>query len=148
MTTPYYVPDESMQAALCAAARRGVATSIVFPARNDSPFVAAASRSFYAELLGAGVRIHEFEGGLLHTKTLTVDGEAALIGSANMDRRSFDLNFENNVLLQDPALTRDIRARQDDYIVASAPVAPEAVEGWRWHRRLRYNLAAILGPVL
>ena len=148
VTTPYYVPDESMQAALCAAARRGVATSIVFPARSDSPFVAAASRSFYAELLGAGVRIHEFGDGLLHAKTLTVDGEVSLIGSANMDRRSFDLNFENNVLLHDPALTRDIRARQDDYIVASAPVTSEAVEGWCWHRRLRYNLAAILGPVL
>ena len=148
VTTPYYVPDESMQAALCASARRGVATRIVFPARNDSPFVAAASRSYYAELLAAGVRIHEFEGGLLHTKTLTVDGEVALIGSANMDRRSFDLNFENNILFQDRALTADVRARQDDYVASSTPVTSGDVEAWRWHRRLRHNLAAILGPVL
>ena len=73
-TTPYYVPDDGMQAALCASARRGVATTIVFPERNDSFVVAAASRSYYAELLAAGVRIFEYEGGLLHTKSITVDG--------------------------------------------------------------------------
>ena len=93
ITTPYYVPDEAMQAALCASARRGVATTAVFPARNDSWIVAAASRSYYADLLAAGVRIAEYEGGLLHAKTLTLDGEVALVGSANMDRRSFELNY-------------------------------------------------------
>ena len=92
ITTPYYVPDESMQDALCAAAYRGVDTTIVFPARNDSGVVAAISRSYYADLLSAGVKIFEYEGGLLHTKSLTLDGEITLIGSANMDRRSFDLN--------------------------------------------------------
>ena len=60
--------------------------------------MAAASRSYYAELLQAGVDIREYVGGLLHSKTLTLDGEIMLIGSANMDRRSFDLNFENNIL--------------------------------------------------
>ena len=105
ITTPYYVPDESMQAALCASACRGVETSIIFPARNDSWIVGAASRSYYSDLLAAGVRIFEYEGGLLHTKSLTIDGEITLIGSANMDRRSFELNFENNILFYDQALT-------------------------------------------
>jgi len=148
ITTPYYVPDDAMQAALCASARRGVATTIVFPARNDSPFVAAASRSFYAALLEAGVRIHEFHGGLLHTKTLTVDGDVSLIGSANMDRRSFELNYENNILLHDRELTQAIRTRQDSYIADASEVTAEAVEGWSWHVRLRNNLMAIMGPVL
>src|SRR5438552_7141058 len=93
ITTPYYVPDEGMQTALCASARRGVRTIIIFPARNDSWIVAAASRSYYSDLLAAGVRIYEYEGGLLHTKSLTLDGEVTLIGSANMDRRSFDLYY-------------------------------------------------------
>ena len=114
ITTPYYVPDESMQAALCASARRGVETTIIFPARNDSWIVGAASRSYYSELLAAGVRIFEYEGGLLHTKSLTLDGEVTLIGSANMDRRSFDLNYENNILVCDPALTADMRRRQEN----------------------------------
>ena len=148
ITTPYYVPDEAMQSALCAAARRGVATTIVFPARNDSWVVAAASRSYYANLLAAGVRIYEYVGGLLHTKSLTLDGEITLIGSANMDRRSFELNFENNILFCDPALTADVRRRQDSYISRSIAVSADQVAGWSRRRRLWNNAVATLGPVL
>ena len=70
ISTPYYVPNQSMQAALCAAAYRGVRVTLILPARNDSMEVAAASRSYYAELLQAGVDIREYLGGLLHSKTL------------------------------------------------------------------------------
>jgi cardiolipin synthase len=111
--TPYYVPDEAIQAAPCASARRGVETTIIFPARNDSWIVAAASRSYCSDLLAAGVRIFEYEGGLLHTKSLTLDGEVTLIGSAHLDRRSFELNYENNILFYDLALTNAMRRRQD-----------------------------------
>ena len=148
VTTPYYVPDDSLQAALCASARRGVDTTIVFPARNDSWVVAAASRSYYADLLGAGVKIFEYVGGLLHTKSLTLDGEVTLIGSANMDRRSFDLNYENNILFWDPALTADMRQRQHSYIDRSKPVARADVDAWSWQRRLWNNTVAVVGPVL
>jgi cardiolipin synthase len=148
ITTPYYVPDESMQAALCACARRGVATSIVFPARNDSWIVAAASRSYYENLLVAGVRIFEYQGGLLHSKSLTLDGEVTLIGSANMDRRSFELNYENNILFYDPLLTAEVRQRQESYIAQSRPVSGEMVEAWTWRHRLWNNAIAMLGPVL
>jgi cardiolipin synthase len=148
ITTPYYVPDESLQAALCAAANRGVATSIVFPARNDNWAVAATSRSHYADLLAAGVAIHEFEGGLLHAKTITLDGEVALVGSANMDRRSFDLNYENNILLVDGPATAALRARQAAFIARSRPVRAEEVAAWPWQRRLWNNAVALMGPVL
>jgi len=148
ITTPYYVPNESMQAALCAAAYRGVSTTIIFPARNDDWAVAATSRSYYADLLAAGVQIHEYNGGLLHTKSLTLDGEVTLIGSANMDRRSFDLNYENNILLCDPAVTAEMRARQDSYMAQSKPVRPDEVDAWSWQRRLWNNSIAVLGPVL
>ncbi|QDV35074.1 cardiolipin synthase [Tautonia plasticadhaerens] len=148
ITTPYYVPDEAMQAALCAAARRGVPTTIIFPARNDSWIVGAASRSYYADLLAAGVRIFEYEGGLLHTKSLTIDGEVTLIGSANMDRRSFELNFENNILFYDPGLTAEVRARQQAYLSSSRPVSAEQVTRWPRRRRLWNNTVAMLGPVL
>ncbi len=148
ITTPYYVPDESMQSALCASARRGVATTIVFPSHNDSWVVAAASRSYYQELLLAGVRILEYPKGLLHTKSLTLDGEVTLIGSANMDRRSFDLNYENNILFIDAALTAEVRCRQQDYIADSSPLSIETVQAWGWRRRLWHNAIAMLGPVL
>ena len=148
VTTPYYVPDDALHGALCTTAYRGVATTIVFPARNDSWIVAAASRSYYADLLAAGVNIHEYRGGLLHTKSLIVDGEVGLIGSANMDRRSFELNYENNILFHDPTLSRELRERQQQYIAQSTRVTAEAVAAWPMLRRLWNNLIATLGPVL
>ncbi|TWU11834.1 Cardiolipin synthase [Symmachiella macrocystis] len=148
ISTPYYVPDEAMQAALCASARRGVETTIIFPAKNDSFIVGAASRSYYADLLAAGVQIFEYEGGLLHTKSLTLDGEITLIGSANMDRRSFDLNYENNILFYDQGLTADVRQRQATYLAHSHPVTAEMVANWPIRHRLWNNTIAMLGPVL
>jgi cardiolipin synthase len=148
ITTPYYVPDESMQSALCAAALRGVAVTLIFPARNDSRIVGLASRSYYPDLLAAGVRIFEYEGGLLHTKSLTVDGDVGLIGSANMDRRSFDLNYENNILFYDPTLTAALRARQNAYLASSRAVDAYAVGQWHLSRRLLNNATAMFGPVL
>lgn len=121
ITTPDYVPNEPMQSALCAAAYRGVDTTIVFPARNDSWIVGAASRSYYQDLLEAGVQIYEYVGGLLHAKTLTIDSQVSLIGSANMDRRSFDLNYENNILFCDSDSTVALRQRQAEFTSKSVP---------------------------
>lgn len=148
ITTPYYVPDDAIQGALCAAASRGVDTTIIFPERNDSFVVAAASRSYYRDLLKAGVQIHEYVGGLLHTKSMTIDDDVTLIGSANMDRRSFDLNYENNVLFCDEALTEEMRTRQETYLASSNVVTLEHVEAWSTGRQLWNNTIAMLGPLL
>ena len=77
-----------------------------------------------------------------------MDGQITLIGSANMNRRSFDLNYENNILLSDPALTVAMRRRQDGYIALSKPVTAAEVDAWSWWYRLRNNALAMLGPVL
>lgn len=148
ITTPYYVPNASLQAALCAAANRGVDTTIILPARNDDFAVGATARSYYEELLSAGVAVFEYLPGLLHAKTLTVDAEMTLIGSANMDRRSFDLNYENNILLHDKAATAQVRARQQSFLEDSTRITLEDVRAWPWQRRLWNNTLAILGPVL
>ncbi|MFN5101861.1 MAG: cardiolipin synthase [Planctomycetota bacterium] len=148
ITTPYYVPDEPMQAALCASGRRGVKTTLIVPKKNDSWFVAAASHSYYAALLDSGVRIFEYEGGLLHTKSLTIDEQMGLIGSANMDRRSFELNYENNILFHDEPLTKQIRERQLSYQWQSHEVTKEQVAAWSATRRFFNNAIAMLGPVL
>ncbi|MGI1660757.1 cardiolipin synthase [Palleronia sp. KMU-117] len=148
ITTPYYVPSESMQSAIRAAGQRGVDTVLVLPARNDSWIVSAASRSYYADLLQAGVRVFEYQKGLLHAKTLTIDGKVALIGSANLDRRSFDLNYENNILLECRDLTAAIRTRQQDYLADSRELHADEVRGWSAPRRLWNNTIGMMGPVL
>jgi cardiolipin synthase len=148
ITTPYYVPVSSLQAAICAAANRGVDTSIIFPARNDDFAVGATSKSYYEDLLDAGVKVYEYQAGILHAKTMTVDGGVTLIGSANMDRRSFDLNYENNILLCDEAVTQHMRQRQQEYLADCAAVTAGEVAQWRWTKRLWNNTLAIVGPVL
>jgi cardiolipin synthase len=148
VTTPYYVPNDALHNALCTTAYRGIDTTIIFPARNDSWIVGAASRSYYADLLAAGVKIYEYEGGLLHAKSLTLDDEVTLIGSANMDRRSFDLNYENNMLFVDATLTAVMCERQQEYIARSKQVTRERVAAWPLSRRLWNNLIATLGPIL
>ncbi len=148
ITTPYYVPNSPIQAALCAAANRGVDTTIIFPERNDDFAVGATSRSYYEELLSSGVKIYEYRLGILHTKSMTLDGQITLIGSANMDRRSFDLNYENNILLLDPSVTAEMRARQAQYQEDSRPVTLDAVQAWSWRQRIWNNALAIVGPLL
>ncbi len=148
LSTPYFVPDATVLEALRAAALRGVRVTLILPERNDSWIVAAASHSYYHNLLEAGCKIHEFRGGLLHAKTLTIDGRLSLIGSTNLDLRSFDLNYENNILLQDRATTEAIRGRQSDYIASARPVTLEDVRGWSYRRRIWNNVIATIGPVL
>ena len=148
ITTPYYAPDEQIQQALCSAAHRGIDTTIVFPARNDSWQIARTSRSYYRDLLEAGVNIFEYKGGLLHAKTLTVDKDLTLIGSANMDRRSFELNYENNILFWNPALTADVRQRQQEYLDDSRQVEMSEVSAWPVGRRLLNNAIATMSPLI
>jgi cardiolipin synthase len=130
------------------APRRGVETTLVLPALNDSPLVAAASRSAYADLLTSGVRLFEYKLGLLHTKSITIDGRIALVGSANMDRRSLELNFENNLLVIDPGVTATIRDRQLGYLSQSTIVKADTVEHWPFRARLVNNAIGMASPVL
>ena len=148
ITTPYFVPDEALLRALCAAPRRGVATTLILPARNDSPLVAAASRSAYPDLLACGVRLFEYPLGLLHTKSITLDARIALVGSANMDRRSLELNFENNLLVFDPGFTAAIRQRQLGYLSQAKPVEAEAVKARPFRTRLIDDLIGMASPLL
>ena len=148
ITTPYFVPDEPLLYALLSAARRGVRTVLILPARNDSRIVAAASRSHYADLLKAGVELYEYHCGLLHAKTMIVDGKVGLVGSANLDRRSFELNFENNILFADETLAAQIRGRQNEWLVDSRRVTLEQVAATPILARLWQNALAMFGPLL
>jgi cardiolipin synthase len=148
LTTPYFVPDTDMVSAICVAAQRGVAVHLVVPQRNNHRIVALASRGRYQALLRAGVRIHEFTKGLLHAKTVAVDGLFAIVTSSNLDRRSFDINFECSAIIYDDAFTRQVRALQQSYIRASIDVSPAAWENLGVWTRLKLNAAALASPLI
>ncbi len=148
ISTPYFVPDATVMDAICAAAMRGVDVKLIVPKRNDSWIVAAVSHSYYQELLEHGVKIYEFRDGLLHSKTLTIDGALSMVGSTNVDIRSFDLNYENDILLRDDAMTESIRKRQQDYIDQSDEITIEQVNEWSYPRRIWNNVVATVGPIL
>ena len=148
ISTPYFVPDEALLRAICAAPRRGVRTRLILPRHNDSWLVGQSSRSTYADLLQCGVEVYEYPLGLLHAKSLTIDGEIALVGSANMDRRSLELNFENNLLIADSAVTASIVRRQEGYLSVSEPVLLSQVMAWPLPIRLLQNAVAMMSPVL
>lgn len=148
ISTPYFVPDSAMLSALCAAPRRGVKTTLIVPKRNDSWFVGAAAHSNYEALLEAGVELYEYLPGLLHSKSLCADGQITLVGSANMDRRSLDLNYENNLLAIGAEITGTMRERQQIYIDASRQVHLEEVRDWPFSHRLVQNAVGMLAPIL
>jgi cardiolipin synthase len=148
VTTPYFVPDEQLLFALTSAARRGVKTIMAVPKRCDSRIVAATCQSYYEDLLKAGIELYEYRCGLLHAKTMVADRSIGLIGSANLDRRSFELNFENNILFADPAFAAAVRDRQSAYLADSDPVTADTVAAFGLGRRLWQNLLATMSPVL
>jgi cardiolipin synthase len=94
------------------------------------------------------VRLFEYPLGLLHTKAVTVDGRITLVGSANMDRRSLELNFEDNLLVLDPGVTATVRDRQLGYVSQSTIVKADSVENWPLRARLLDNAIAMASPVL
>lgn len=147
ISTPYFAPDQPLLAALTCAARRGVAVSLVLPARNDSWIVGRMSRGYYPALLEAGIRVFEFSGGLLHAKTMVADRHLCLIGSANMDRRSLELNFENNVLLASDSFGRAVRDRQDSYLASSVEILPADVDRRRTRTRVIDNILGMFSPI-
>jgi len=148
VTTPYFLPDDSLLIALVSAAHRGVAVTVVLPEKNDSRLVDYASGSVFEELLEAGVTIAAFKGGLLHTKSVTVDGEFCLFGSVNLDMRSLWLNFEISLMIYNRAVTAQIRELQASYIRDSDLLD---ISLWRqrpFARRLLENVTHLAAPLL
>ena len=148
MTTPYFVPDEPIIGALQAAARRGVAVTLIVPERVDSVMVRYASRAYTDDLLSAGVRILRFRGGLLHTKSVVIDGETTLFGTVNLDIRSLRLNFEVTMIAYDRVFGSAVRELQLRYALRSEPID---LQRWRQRRRfnrLLENAAQLVSPLL
>lgn len=148
LTTPYFIPDEPTLQALLNAARRGVDTTLVLPRHNDSPIVAEAARSVYQQVLEAGVHLLEFTDGLLHAKTCTIDRTVALVSTANLDRRSFELNFEACMFVYDSDFASQLRYLQKSYLNSAEPIELLSWRNRPWLVQLRQNAAGLLGPLL
>lgn len=148
LTTPYFIPDESLLIALKTAALRGVEVSLIIPKHNDSNLVQYASRAKYEELAHAGVNILLFDGGLLHSKTITIDRTFSLLGSVNLDMRSFWLNFESTLVIYCSQVTNEIRETQLRYAESAS-----SLDLLNFHRRgiferLKENSALLVSPIL
>ncbi len=130
LTNAYFVPDPQLRDALKAAARRGVDVKLILPSSTDFDLVLHAGRSYYGELLAAGVKIHERRNALLHSKTALIDGVWSTIGSTNLDWRSFLHNDEVNAVILGTAFGTQMRQMFDADLAASDPVSLE-----QWQRR-------------
>jgi cardiolipin synthase len=116
LTTPYLVPDESLFRAIRGAACRGVRVSVIVPEKVDSFLTRYASRSFYDDLLDVGVEIYLFRGGLLHTKSIMVDGAMSMFGTVNLDMRSLWINYEVALFVYEPEFAKQLRDLQQTYM--------------------------------
>lgn len=148
LTTAYFVPDEPMVAALRSAARRGVDVQLLLPDTGDHPFVAAAARSFYPDLLAAGVRIHAYGPRVLHAKTLVVDTHYAAVGTANFDNRSFRLNFEVMAVFFEEELADELAAAFQRDVEHAVEVSRREIGKTGVLTRLGESIARIFAPIL
>ncbi len=148
LTTPYFVPDEPFMQALEVAVLRGVEVELIVPKRTDRWLVAAASRAYYTALLEAGVKLHLYQSGLLHSKTMSIDHALAFLGTSNFDIRSFTLNFEVNLLLYDADVTERLRAEQRRYIEDSVQMTRQEWRNRPAAQKVFENIAKLLSPLL
>ncbi|MEP7229164.1 MAG: cardiolipin synthase [Ginsengibacter sp.] len=148
ITTPYFIPGDSITNALRVAAISGLSVKLLVPGKCDSRIVNNASKSHYEDLLRAGVEIYVYKKGFVHAKTLVADGKLSVVGTANMDHRSFELNFEVNAIVYDTNFAQQLRRVFHEDLQFSEKLDPE-----RWYKRtaleqLPEKIARLLSPSL
>jgi cardiolipin synthase len=148
LSSPYFVPDESMRYAITTAAERGVDVNLMVSEIADQPLVFYAQRSYYDELLEAGVKIWLYKAPtILHSKFVIVDDAISVIGSSNIDMRSFSLNLEVSVLMASPLVVSELDALYVDYKENSAELTLSTWRGRAWHARFIEGLARLTATV-
>jgi cardiolipin synthase len=148
ITTPYFIPEQSILDAVIVAALGGVSVQLLVPEKSDSKLVELAARSYYEDLLDAGVKLFLYKKGFVHAKTMVVDRKMAMVGTANMDYRSFDLNFEVNAIVYDVELSNELAG-----IFYEDLKEAEKVDVENWKIRPRYKqlverTARLISPLL
>ncbi len=148
ITTPYFVPDDSVLDALRVAAVSGVQVRIMIPSRPDHPFVYWATLSYIGSLLDAGVRAYTYDRGFLHAKTCVVDGEVCTVGTANWDVRSFKLNFETNAFVYDRDVSGEVRDAFERDLAFCTEVTPDLYARRGRIVRTKESISRLLSPLL
>ncbi|EDM36711.1 cardiolipin synthetase [Pedobacter sp. BAL39] len=148
ITTPYFIPGNTLLDALYVAALSDVKIKLLVPYKSDSMWVAAAARSYYQELLNVGVEIFMYKKGFIHAKTMVIDDGLSFIGTANMDERSFELNFEVNTVVYDQGIARQLKNAFYNDLNETIRVDAE-----RWAKRsswaqLPEKIARLFSPLL
>ncbi|MDE5893456.1 MAG: cardiolipin synthase [Acetatifactor sp.] len=146
--TPYFIPDESMMSALLIAIRSGVEVRIMIPCKPDHPFVYWATYSYVGDMVMAGAKCYTYENGFLHSKGLVVDDEVFCYGTANMDIRSFSLNFEVNAVVYDADKAREMTALFDRDLEYCVQITREAYASRSLKTRCKEQMCRLLSPLL
>jgi cardiolipin synthase len=148
ITTPYFIPGESILDALIISALGGVSVKLLVPGISDSKLVNAAARSYYGDLLDAGVEIYLYRKGFVHAKSMVTDRKIAIVGSANMDNRSFDLNFEVNAIVYNEKTAAELAEVFYQDIRDADKIDPKKWETRSWNKKLGERTARLVSPLL
>lgn len=146
--TPYLIPDDSVYEAISVAALSGVKVCIMIPSKPDHPFVYRATQYFARSLIDKGVEIYQYENGFLHAKTFVVDGQISSVGSANVDFRSFKLNFETNAFCYDKNLANELRDAFEKDIEHCTRLTEEYFAKQSLWLRFKQYFSRLLSPIL
>ncbi len=148
LTSPYFVPDESVLGALRLAVLRGVEVRLLLPSRPDHRVVYAASSLYAGEALKMGIRVFRYQPGFMHQKVLLIDDICAAVGSANLDNRSFRLNFELTVFTVDEVFASEVEAMLMDDFDRSIELSRQSQRSTHRLRRFGMRIARLVSPVL
>jgi cardiolipin synthase len=148
ITSPYFIPNESINDALKKAALSGKDVRLIVPGVSDSRIVNAAAHSYFRELLACGVRIFLYQKGFMHAKTMLIDDNLSIVGTANMDARSFDLNFEINAVVYGAELNRQLHQSFEADLRDSEEIFYQNWKKRAWLKEFGNDLARLLSPIL
>ncbi|MCL2873693.1 MAG: cardiolipin synthase [Defluviitaleaceae bacterium] len=148
ISSPYFIPDESIFESLRVAALAGIDVRILIPAKPDHPFVYWTALSYIGELLKAGVKCYEYEGGFIHSKVIVIDDMISSVGTANMDIRSFKLNFEVNAFIYSEATAEELSYQFFEDLESSQELTLEAYELRSKFTKVKEAVSRLLSPIL
>lgn len=148
IANPYFIPNESIYTALKVAAMSGIEVQLILPGVTDSWLTKAAANSYLSDLMDAGVQVYEYQKGFIHSKVMAVDDVLASVGSANMDHRSFDQNFEVNTLIYDRKQVTEVRKMLERDLANSIELDPVEFDKRPFTTKFQESVIRLLAPIL
>ena len=148
ITTPYFIPDKSFLEAINIAALSGIEVTMLVPTMSDSFIVNTTSQSNFQGLLDVGVKIYSYNKGFVHAKTMVCDQKVAIIGTANFDNRSFDLNFEINAIVYDEQIAKELKTLFGSDLTFSSQILSEQWAQRPWYRKVTEKVLHLFSSLM